>query len=179
MDIQKSPGNNNSRKLTWFLMIIYLGVLLWILVLKLGTASPYVDDRRMNFMPFSKPLILNGRIDYGEMMLNILVFVPFGIYGGILFRISFLKKLLLFFSVSLLCEIIQVIIKIGSFDITDIITNTLGGVIGWLLLRCIEAPFKTTARAHNFINAIGSVATLIIVVLLVLLRLDMLTVRYR
>jgi glycopeptide antibiotics resistance protein len=40
-----------------------------------------------------------------------------------------LKKLFLFFLISLICEVLQYILNIGASDITDIINNTLGNWI--------------------------------------------------
>lgn len=134
----------------------------------------------VNFIPFSKPLILNGKVDFGEMILNAVIFVPSGIYAGVLFkRWAFGKNIFLFFSISLLCEGLQFILRIGAFDITDIITNTLGGIIGLIIFRAIEKAFKNTIRAQYFINIIAVIGTVLMISLLLLLKLNMLPVRYQ
>ena len=70
-----------ANKLTNVLFIIYLVALLWILVFKLGIRFSYMGNRSVNLIPFSEPLIFNGKIDFGEM-----IFVPPGIYAGVLFK---------------------------------------------------------------------------------------------
>lgn len=45
-------------------------------------------------------------------------------------------------TVSLLFEIIQYILSIGSSDITDIITNTLGGLVGVLVVSILRKIVK-------------------------------------
>jgi hypothetical protein len=46
---------------------------------------------------------------------------------------KFARITLLSFLSSLLVELIQLVSKVGSFDVDDMILNTLGGVIGYLL----------------------------------------------
>jgi glycopeptide antibiotics resistance protein len=46
------------------------------------------------------------------------------------------------FSLSLLIEVIQMIFRVGSFDVDDILLNTLGGFLGFMLLRFIRESFK-------------------------------------
>ena len=89
-----SKVNNVTSRLTTVLLIIYLIALSWILLFKLGVQFSYMGNRRINLIPFSEPLILNGKIDVGEIILNAVIFVPLGIYAGILFeRWIFGKKL--------------------------------------------------------------------------------------
>src|SRR5688500_19137213 len=78
--------NNITNKLTNLLFIIYLIALFWILLFKLGVQFSYMGNRRVNLIPFSEPLILNGKIDVGEIILNVVIFVPLGIYAGVLFK---------------------------------------------------------------------------------------------
>ncbi len=172
-------NTNTGKKLTSVLFIIYLAALLWILVFKLGTRFSYMGNRKVNLIPFGEPLILNGRIDYGEMILNAIIFIPLGIYVGVLFkRLTFGENVFLFFLVSLMFEGLQYVLKIGAFDITDIITNTVGGVIGLLILKAIEKIFGDS-KALKFINIIALIGTVSMIVLLSLLKLDMLPVRYK
>lgn len=185
MNLQKywrSNGNDNStaNKLTNVLFIIYLVALLWILVLKLGVRFSYMGNRNVNLIPFSKPLILNGKIDFSEMILNAVIFVPLGIYAGVLFkRSAFVKNVFLFFLISLMCEGLQFILRMGAFDITDIITNTFGGIIGLMIFKAIEKVFKNNVKAQKFINMIAVIGTALMILLLLLLKLNMLPIRYQ
>ena len=71
--------NNIANKLTNAFFIIYLIVLFWILLFKLGVQFSYMGKRSVNLIPFSEPLISNGRTDVGEIILNVVIFVPLGI----------------------------------------------------------------------------------------------------
>lgn len=163
--------DNNINKLTNGLFIIYLIVLFWIVVLKFSVSFSYGDLRNVNFIPYSGPL--NGQLDLGEMIMNVLIFVPLGIYAGILFKKwSFGKKLFLFFLTSLICEGFQFLLAVGAADSTDIINNTLGGLIGLMLYKGIEKAFGNSVKTQKFINLIAAIGTFTMVLLLFLLKMD-------
>jgi glycopeptide antibiotics resistance protein len=172
--------NTAANKLTKVLFITYLIALLWILVFKLGVRFSYMEDRRVNLFPFRETLISNGKNDFGEIILNTLIFAPLGVYAGILFeKWNFWKKSLLFFSISLIIEGLQFAFRIGAFDITDIITNILGGIAGSMMFEAIKKVFKTEFKAQKFINVIAVLGTALMILLLLLLKLNMLPVRYQ
>jgi len=172
--------NNITNRVTVTLLIVYLIALYWILILKLGVRFSYMEKRSVNLVPFTDPLFANGKIDISEIILNVVIFVPLGIYAGVLFkRWNFAKKLFIFFLVSLIVEALQFILAVGAFDITDIITNTSGGIIGLLIFKAIEKVFDSIVKAQKFINIIAATATVLIIVLLLLLKLNMLPIRYQ
>ena len=185
MNLQKtgrniSKVNNVANRITIILFISYLVALCWILLFKLGVRFSYMGNRRVNLIPFSEPLILNGKIDVGEIILNVVIFVPLGVYTGILFeRWIFGRKLFFLFLISLIVEGLQFILAVGAFDITDIITNTLGGIIGLTIFKAIEKAFNNSVKAQKFINIISAVGTALMILLLLLLKMNMLPVRYQ
>ena len=69
-----------------------------------------------------------------------MAFVPFGLFLPILVkRVQSLgKTLLLGFDFSLLVEIVQLFSKVGSFDVDDVILNTLGVCIGYVLFGLLR-----------------------------------------
>jgi len=185
MNLQKtgrniSRVNNVANRITIILFISYLIAICWILLFKLGVRFSYMGNRRVNLIPFSEPLILNGKIDVGEIILNVVIFVPLGVYTGILFeRWIFGRKLFFLFLISLIVEGLQFILAVGAFDITDIITNTLGGIIGLTIFKAIEKAFNNSVKAQKFINIISAVGTALMILLLLLLKMNMLPVRYQ
>ena len=125
-------------------------------------------------------MILNGKIDISEVILNVLVFVPLGIYAGILFNRWIIgKKILLFFLVSLIIEGCQFISGLGLADITDIIDNTLGGIIGLMIYIGIEKVFNDSFKAQKFINILATLGTLFMILFLFLLKTNNLWLRYQ
>ena len=51
---------------------------------------------------------------------------------GFLFTVS------VTFQMSLTVEVLQLLFRVGSFDVDDLILNTLGGILGYFLLKKIE-----------------------------------------
>lgn len=64
---------------------------------------------------------------------NVLAFIPFGAVLPVINRNTrnFFMIALLSFEFSLLVETIQLIFRVGSFDVDDMFLNTLGGMIGY------------------------------------------------
>jgi len=185
MNLQKHWRNNrddnNTNKLTNVLFVIYLMALIWILLFKLGVHFTYMGNARsINLIPFSESLVLNGKIDFAEIIMNVVIFVPLGIYAGILFRRWITgKKLFFFFLISLIIEGVQLILGIGAFDITDIITNTFGGIIGLTIYKGIETAFRNSDQARKFINILASIGTVLMILFLFLLKTNQLGIRYQ
>jgi glycopeptide antibiotics resistance protein len=180
MNLPQSNKSNNANQLTIGLLIIYLIALFWILLFKLGVRFSYVESRTVNFIPFRDFWTLNGKIDFPESIMNIVIFVPLGIYLAILMKSwNFGKNLFSFFGISLMIETIQFIFKLGSFDVTDLVTNTLGGIIGWMLLKAIEIAFKSSIKAQRIINVIAAIATVVMIGFLILLKTNNLGIRYQ
>ena len=173
--------DTKTNKLTYVLFTIYLIALTWILLFKLGVHfSNMGNSRSINLIPFRELLILNGKIDFAEMIMNVVIFVPLGIYAGIVFkRWITAKKLFLFFLISLIIEGIQLILALGVFDITDIINNTLGGIIGLMIYEGIEKAFKNSGKAQKFINLLATIGTFLMILFLFLLKTNNLGIRYQ
>lgn len=168
-------AENNVDKLTKTLLVVYLIVMSWIILLKFGVKFSYMDERNINLIPFA-----NGYYDKMETFLNVVIFIPLGIYVGMLFRNkAFVYNLLFFFLISLMLEGLQYAFKLGTFDITDLLTNTSGGIIGYLLYLAFKKLFKSPRKAQKFLNIIAALGTILIVSLLVLLKLNMLPIRYQ
>ena len=74
---------------------------------------------------------------------NVVCFVPFGFVLPVISRNQrkFWKILLLSFLTSLLVELIQLVSKVGSCDVDDMLLNTLGGIIGYVLFRFFHRIF--------------------------------------
>jgi glycopeptide antibiotics resistance protein len=163
------------NKITTVLFVIYLIAICWILLFKLGVQFSYMERRSVNLIPFNEPLFLSS-----ENILNAIIFIPLGIYSGILFkRWSVGSQFLFFFLLSLIIEGSQYIFRVGAFDVTDIITNTVGGVVGWIIFNVINKAFSNSLKAQKFINLIAATGTVLMILLLVLLKMNMLPIRYQ
>lgn len=80
---------------------------------------------------------------------NVIGFMPYGFYLPMIFkRIQgafpvFLLSLLL----SLFVETTQLLLKVGSFDVDDLILNTLGGIAGYLVFCVVRKREKNREGA--------------------------------
>lgn len=140
------------RTICFLLFIIYIIAIVYFLIFSDMFGRAHYDVRRYNLVPFAeiKRFITyrGGAIENVSFMLNIVgnvvAFIPF----GMLIRWARNKKtralvaLLYSLSFTLLIEIVQYITKLGVFDVDDIIMNTLGGMIGYLL-------YYITARIYR------------------------------
>lgn len=154
-----------SRRLTAGLFVVYFLVLAWLILAKLSLnfdmliAAAHERQRTLNLIPFGAPLVLNGRPDYREFWQNLLVFVPFGLYAGLLLADKpLLRRLLPCFLTSLAFELLQFALNIGAADITDIIANTAGGLLGLLLLIPLTKALGN--RALPVLNLVALVCTI-------------------
>lgn len=70
---------------------------------------------------------------------NVFAFVPFGLFFPLLSRRNrgFWKVTLISFEVSLFVELIQLVMRVGSCDVDDMILNTLGGMLGHLCFKIL------------------------------------------
>lgn len=66
---------------------------------------------------------------------NIICFIPFGCMLPLLSTKSrsALRILLVSCELSLIIETMQLVFKVGSFDVDDLLLNTLGGLIGYII----------------------------------------------
>jgi glycopeptide antibiotics resistance protein len=138
--------------------VLYLVILLWLVLFKLKVNISSVfhhHHRSLNLIPFAAPSRVHGEIGYGEMIYNCLFFIPFGLLLDVNFKkIGFLTKLVFIMIFSITIEVIQYIFAIGVTDITDVITNTSGGLIG-LSLYALCNKYIKSERLDRAINSIG------------------------
>lgn len=91
-------------------------------------------------MPFWTYIeILSGKDHLAmEVILNILVFIPIGLLSSSLFKRGVIVKTLsIGLSVSLIIELGQFIFGKGIAEIDDVIHNTLGTVIGYIITQSV------------------------------------------
>lgn len=65
---------------------------------------------------------------------NVIIFMPFGFFMPMASKYrSFLATTFSSFGLSLCVETFQLVTKVGSFDVDDLLLNTIGGVAGYLV----------------------------------------------
>ncbi len=82
-------------------------------------------------------ILFVNRIVFVNVIGNILIFIPFGIFFK-QFIMPLKIKLLLMLIIIVLLELIQYVTKKGVFDYTDIVLNILGTFIGYIFTKKIK-----------------------------------------
>lgn len=134
----------NHKAVMKLLFIIYMCVLVYVVFFAEAMGRTPQDGYVYNLTPlkeikrFMKYIWDNdalGRATRLNIFGNIIAFIPFGIYLPYTSesKLGFISTFLYTFSLSLTIELVQLITKVGSCDVDDIILNALGGVIGYIL----------------------------------------------
>ena len=157
--------------LTWILFAVYFIILVWILLFKMSfSIDELYKNRSINIIPFMGSVIVIGRIYISEIINNIVVFIPVGIYVCMLKKDwPILKKISVGFFISLGIEVLQFVLSIGATDITDLIGNSFGGIVGILVFYLFSKVFKN--KTNNIINILALIATILLIVLISILLL--------
>ncbi|MGV2984512.1 VanZ family protein [Microbacterium sp. AGC85] len=158
-----------SRILLPAMFAVYLLLLGWIILWKLEV--PHIGDGSLRVIKVV-PFVANG--DAGasaplEIAVNVLLFVPLGAYLGLLApAMRWGRAAMAILGVSLALEALQYALALGSSDITDLIANTTGGLLGIGVL--------TLMRRAKGSGAVGLMVRACIIVTVVLAVLVMLFV---
>ena len=146
------------RFLLVFSFFFYLSCVYFLVVMPLPTRTEVLNYNgpRYNLKPFFvvPEMFMSGKFNilkpetyylifnesYVEPLFNILMTIPFGIYLRYYFKCGFIKTLCLSFLLSLFFELTQLtglyFLYPRSYrlcDVNDLINNTTGGVIGFLI----------------------------------------------
>lgn len=136
------------------IMYIYLSFVLYFTLMPIITSLPFIFNHPytpMNLVPFID--VLNSRGDFVRQVgLNVIMTIPFG------FLVSFIKKenvkllkiVFYTFILSLGIELLQPLINgVRSADITDLITNVIGGIIGYVMYLIFK---PLTTKILNYLK---------------------------
>ncbi len=81
---------------------------------------------------------------------NVLVFVPFGFLMAMASKYrSFFNTIFYSFLLSLIVEATQLFLAVGSFDVDDLLLNTIGGVLGYLAFLVCNAIRRRYAKKRK------------------------------
>ena len=131
------------RRVGMVLFVIYVLLLMYLLFFseEYGRVAEMDREYQYNLVPFveiRRFLIYREQLGnfavFTNLFGNVVGFVPFGLLLPVIFR-NFRKDGLIVltgFALSLTVETIQLITKVGSFDVDDLILNTLGAFLGYL-----------------------------------------------
>ncbi len=134
-------------------------------------------DQRINYNQYTFMLMPEGiPLRFPELTMswlydfgNIAAFIPFGIVIPLLYRIRFRKFIALFILVISFLEVLQSVTFMGTFDTMDIISNTLGTIMGFVGYR---VGFSSKITLKKLVASAVSILMLIIGVMVVSETID-------
>ena len=119
----------SDRSLTWVLLILYLIFIAYMTIINRETDGSVIRWT----LPANYYLFFADR----EILSNIWLFVPL---GAILYKLSNMQEIIaLPITLTLIIETTQFIFDIGTFELTDLIANSLGGLVGILIMYLLSA----------------------------------------
>lgn len=138
------------------LFLLYVGFLIYFLFLaewygRTGVSEEYRYNLEL-FREIKRFIIYRDQLGafavFANLAGNILIFVPYGFFISMASRSrGFFKTLFFSMGLSLCVEITQLFSRVGSFDVDDILLNTVGGVVGYIIfLICNAIRRKHYAR---------------------------------
>jgi glycopeptide antibiotics resistance protein len=121
------------------LFAVYLLLVAWTVLWKLHV--PYIGGDWMRAIKLV-PFVSGGGFGASapaEVAANLFLFIPFGLYLGMLAGSwSVWKSVATMAAASLTLEVVQYLLALGSSDITDVIVNTAGGIGGMAILAIVR-----------------------------------------
>ena len=138
-------------KAGWLLFYLYIMLLCYFLFFSEHYGRAYITEEYRYNLEFFKEIkrffryreLLGTETFVVNILGNVLAFAPFGFLLPLLNRKNSNLFLITFFSMifSLVVEILQLRLKVGIFDVDDILMNTFGGILGYLFFVFCELVF--------------------------------------
>ena len=128
------------------LLYSYVCVVMYLTLLPL---IPTFDEPSINLVPFRDYIYAFG--DYRkQIILNVLLFVPMGIFIPWFRDTKFVKTVLWGMLLSLCIEVLQPWVTLYRVcDITDLITNTAGAALGYGIYHLVRKPLRKLRAASR------------------------------
>ena len=140
------------RRILAFIAVIYILMLVYFLFFSEHYGrNVRTEGYRYNLTPFEE---IGRFIKYRDMIGpeyflvnivgNVLAFVPLGFFMPVLIDFCERFYITVFFTAffSLMVEAAQLVTRVGSFDVDDLILNTAGGFLGWVIFRIFRKKIK-------------------------------------
>lgn len=153
------------RKYISHILVICLSIAI-VAILWVTLFSRLGNESRHFYPPFwSYKAILNGS---GKALLedigNIILFIPIGMAIALILKVEVKHSLLIGFSLSLIIESCQWFFWLGSFEIDDLLHNTIGSGIGTALV-----VHSFLGEKCKLVNRKKSLVTLLALVIIIIL----------
>lgn len=149
---------NGPGSVMVFLFVLYLLLLFYLLFFSETYGRTMDSGYRYNLEPFKEiRRFLSNRDSLGQhnviinLVGNIVAFAPFGFFLAVLCKAgkNIFSCVLLTGLFSFLVESVQLVFKVGAFDVDDIMLNAVGGLAGFLCYSLVWKPFMKGLAARQ------------------------------
>lgn len=138
------------RKIGWLFFLTYIALLVYCLFFSERYGRITGEGYRYNLVLFTEIKrffkyrhLLSAESFLLNMFGNIIGFMPFGFFVPMLSKKrSFWKVLCLSFELTLAIETMQLLLKVGIFDVDDLFLNTLGGILGYICYAITHGIYR-------------------------------------
>jgi glycopeptide antibiotics resistance protein len=144
----------SARVIGLIALSIYVGFLGYLVFFssEFGRDAPHLSQ--YNLVPFktiTNFIKYHEYVNFQTLMVNILgnvvAFVPFGVIMPIVFKKKeayyyFHIVVIWAFLLSLTIEVTQIVMSVGAFDVDDLILNTFGAIIGYLVFLYFRRGYR-------------------------------------
>ncbi len=150
--------------IAFYIIAVFYAFLMLDLVFRIfSVASGSEAVRSYNFVPFKTILEylrrennVSASLSIYNVLGNIAVFIPYGLYLQVLLKNKAIgKSLLIVLATTVLVEIIQYVFARGTCDIDDVMLNLMGGALGILWYRGLLKWQRDEGKAKTAVTVIS------------------------
>lgn len=164
----KQAPSDVLKILSVLIFALYMAALVKVLLLRSPGTAAGSSLHQVNLIPFRTIFYYIGtalqggatglRQAFANIAGNVILFLPFGYFMAIFFSglRSRLRTALVTACFSAMIEILQFILHVGSSDVDDVLLNTLGGLLGFMLLERILSRKPLTRAGYRKILALSA-----------------------
>ena len=156
MDYKK---RKRLRVLGKLLFILYIGFIIYFLLFSdwYGRSIEGMQEYHYNLVLFQEiKRFWQYREQLGiyamftNLFGNVLIFMPFGFFMPMASKYrSFFAAVFYSFVLSFCVETFQLLAKVGSFDVDDLLLNTIGGALGYIIFVMCAAIRRKHVKRKN------------------------------
>ncbi len=142
-------NTTKNQKMGWVLFVLYLIALVYFMFFaesmgRTGNAEAEYAYNLELFKEIRRFIVYRRQLGWKAVILNlggnVAGFMPFGFILPIVSRRGrrWYNTFLLGFFLSLCIETTQLVFKVGSFDVDDLLLNTIGGILGFASYKVVQ-----------------------------------------
>lgn len=152
--------------------IFYALFVIWNILFKYASPLEFFSadryfSRSINLIPFND--LFEGNYLKLDVWGNMILFAPFGVYLKLYSSKQWYRLLPVAVITSILFEVLQYIFGLGATDVTDVIYNTSGFLIGNVIYTLLNGILKDKDRVKLLVSVFAGISMLFVAIVVILL----------